>query len=1179
MQIDMTQIFTRSRLLATLLLLVLVLIIGLAGKTVLQGSLTDDRVLTLIDTNRDSIATVQEMRAGIVAVVMAKVTQNLSYDLDGNSVVNVQDVRQFIASIRALLSANCGNASVEAGEQCDDGNTLETDQCSNTCRLPVCGNGLLQGSEQCDDGNAVNADSCSNICRTPVCGDAIRQESEQCDDGNLIESDGCTASCRVPYCGNGVAEDSEYCDDGNGIDDDTCSNACKEIASTSSVCTSESTLALLGVITQTGAMTGISSVTVGSTVYVATAVSKTNGTVVPTVYRLVKDGSGLRWAQDATFPGFSPTFVADNIGIKLYNLRGVLYAVRTVLPYAWTTRATESMVYKRNAFGQWEGLGAPWVSPYAPQIIDLLEKNSVLYAVTRNYGNVFRYDGDKNWSPLGVPAITATASGIAQIIGAGWNGDVLIAVLSVPPTATAYVWNGTSWSWINAALPENSLQVFESGDGLYLNGISRYTTNFVLYRLGTSATGLLTGVYNSTSLRTFLRQNGRAFNIVEDGQLLRHSDTTGGFVTAGANVTASLLPLDPDFLLSSSFDATKKNVTLSCKKLRVYVCGNGQIEGTEQCDDGNTVGDDACTNSCWINTCGDGIVQGGEQCDDGNRITSDACSNSCRAARCGDGFTNTASEQCDDGNTSNIDACTTSCRTPICGDGHQNQLSEQCDDGNAVNTDACKTNCTAAICGDAIIQLAEQCDDGNANDIDLCSNSCTRPICGDGIQQTGEQCDDGNGDSTDGCNTACRLPVCRNGIREGAEECDDNNASNSDFCTNTCRNARCGDAFVQIGEACDDGNTINTDACSNQCMAAVCGDSIVQPATEQCDDGANALFADGCTPQCSVSPVVPSLCGVGSFKAVSYSSAVATQAYQSSAFFYPTSKFLFLADSGIVSYFDNTSWRSAGGKESVVDGSGFNTSTRDIQVQTALYYDVEAQTLYLGTYSGDTWKQQVLADRMEGTWHFLGRLSAPITSFTKKNGKIYTFSAKTVYEASPTWDYTRGYWTITAAFPSMTSTVSASSRIFFAEHDTLVQAFSEPWPLTGGGNIWTWTGSPNHWVPFNNYYTAASTFGGLMRDGGMFISSDLAAVSPMNMAPPPVTLLPRGTVQKGLYGAYNITADGVYVYPHWSKLSGVTICTPGTSALSCLSSDDFTDWKGEYWKFNADAKLSCMKMP
>ena len=48
-----------------------------------------------------------------------------------------------------------------------------------------CGDSIVnQTSEQCDDGNSINTDGCSNTCQNPVCGNAIQESGEACDDGN-----------------------------------------------------------------------------------------------------------------------------------------------------------------------------------------------------------------------------------------------------------------------------------------------------------------------------------------------------------------------------------------------------------------------------------------------------------------------------------------------------------------------------------------------------------------------------------------------------------------------------------------------------------------------------------------------------------------------------------------------------------------------------------------------------------------------------------------------------------------------------------------------------------------------------------------------------------------------------------------------------------------------------------
>ncbi len=60
------------------------------------------------------------------------------------------------------------------------------------------------------------------------------------------------------------------------------------------------------------------------------------------------------------------------------------------------------------------------------------------------------------------------------------------------------------------------------------------------------------------------------------------------------------------------------------------LCGNGQIDDSETCDDANINNNDACLNTCRLNTCGDGSVYvDAEACDDGNSDCGDGCSTEC----------------------------------------------------------------------------------------------------------------------------------------------------------------------------------------------------------------------------------------------------------------------------------------------------------------------------------------------------------------------------------------------------------------------------------------------------------------------------------------------------------------------------------------------------------------------
>src|SRR5215218_4490803 len=65
-----------------------------------------------------------------------------------------------------------------------------------------CGNQIVEAGEDCDDGNSTPNDGCNARCETEeitqaVCGDGVVAQTEGCDDGAMADDDGCSASCSV----------------------------------------------------------------------------------------------------------------------------------------------------------------------------------------------------------------------------------------------------------------------------------------------------------------------------------------------------------------------------------------------------------------------------------------------------------------------------------------------------------------------------------------------------------------------------------------------------------------------------------------------------------------------------------------------------------------------------------------------------------------------------------------------------------------------------------------------------------------------------------------------------------------------------------------------------------------------------------------------------------------------
>jgi cysteine-rich repeat protein len=221
-----------------------------------------------------------------------------------------------------------------------------------------------------------------------------------------------------------------------------------------------------------------------------------------------------------------------------------------------------------------------------------------------------------------------------------------------------------------------------------------------------------------------------------------------------------------------------------------YHCGNHHLEAGELCDDWLAEGGDEPCLACHSRRCGDGVRQDPEQCDDGNDVDDDDCSNDCHlTASCGDGYVHRRGtppfEQCDEGPSSAPGSgdftghCLPGCILARCGDGFVDRTSEECDLGNGLDDGGdCTRACKLAVCGDGLRHqrttgLAgagplEQCDDQNLDDHDSCLSTCVLARCGDGIVNCpprpgdpescqAEVCDDGNTVSGDGCNASCSL--------------------------------------------------------------------------------------------------------------------------------------------------------------------------------------------------------------------------------------------------------------------------------------------------------------------------------------------------------------------------------------------------------------------------------------
>ncbi len=314
---------------------------------------------------------------------------------------------------------------------------------------------------------------------------------------------------------------------------------------------------------------------------------------------------------------------------------------------------------------------------------------------------------------------------------------------------------------------------------------------------------------------------------------------------------------------SNGDELTPANNTDSETTTVMLLCGNGQVNPGEVCDDGNNINGDTCNNDCRRSngqpctmdnqcssgvcdpfsmtcepafTCGNGELEpaNGEICDDGNTAGNDGCEADCKRSN---GQPCTNDNQCSSGECDETGSMV--CVPPTgCGNGVVN-AGEICDDGDAVNGNGCDNDCK--------LSDGQPCTGDNQCHSDVCdpaSDVCEPAnTCGNGRLEALEACDDGGTSNGDGCSASCLL--------EDGEPCVDDDQCQSGECdevgSQTCEPANsCGNGTINPGEACDDGNTGGGDGCSASCLIEdgepctdddQCQSGMCDPQTDTCGGG------------------------------------------------------------------------------------------------------------------------------------------------------------------------------------------------------------------------------------------------------------------------------------------------------------------------------------------------------
>ncbi len=838
----------------------------------------------------------------------------------------------------AMCDTNlCGNGLPDPGEACDDGNTVNSDACNTLCQrtctvdstlcncdetlgicIEQCGDGEPDPGEACDDGNTVNNDACNNLCQRTCtvsspgcicdagigicieqCGDGEPDPGEQCDDGNAVNTDTCTTLCRNPRCGDGFRQGSEQCDDGNTVNTDACTNLCQNTCTDDSFCPCDEA-------------TGICLSVCGN-------------------------GPPPEFGEDCDEGSLNRTTPPNDLT-------------------AWYCNAltcTRSVCFDGS-------------SNDGDQLIDALDAGCWRYDVQAARNRGFSFIGSllgqtSTLEPL-VPEVFLAGKGDencpAETVDQGAFCALTCEAGDICPDGEPCPQSGVCPLTCGNQLIDIDLGE-QCDDGNLINddgctNLCRTTC------VGPSCPRCGDGTVNVSGEQcddgnqnnADACSNNCAIRCDEDADCVGTCNLSLNICTppsCGDGKTNQVWERCDDGDIDNT-NACNNQCQPTCsgdadcesgrcnqaQQVCTPLCGNGYVDTLEQCDDGNLINNDGCTNLCERQCtddatcdcdeargvcralCGNGRLDTGEGCDDGNTVDRDQCSNSCQV-RCRAGTICPDSQACPQNGL---------CPPPAaCGDGIVNG-DEQCDDGNLVDGDACTASCTLRCgqnleCPNGLVCLGEECSECSSSlqcDTGFCVDGRCRqalPLCGNGVREAGEACDDGNADNGDACTVGCLLAI--NQACEASAQCQTHlcqsgtcqPCADAGQCASGLRCSQgnclfgplqCGDGAVQAGEACDDANFVETDQCTtacvkpfgvacdhaSQCASTICSAGACAPCRsdsecslglrcaiglcltdaqmsmlpnlcgnglletgESCDDG-NAAYGDGCTPMCTV---------------------------------------------------------------------------------------------------------------------------------------------------------------------------------------------------------------------------------------------------------------------------------------------------------------------------------------
>ena len=514
----------------------------------------------------------------------------------------------------ACMLARCGDGFVQGLEACDDGNMINGDGCDNTCVVSRCGNGVVGGTEQCDDANLVNGDGCDNNCTLTACGNGIRTGLEACDDGNILPNDGCSATCTLE-CGNGMINGTEQCDDGNTTPVDGCGATCttepNEVEPNEDGTPSTGGGSTTGNDFDVGGMLAVNNATLNGLVLASGGNTARLSKITPTgdedVYAIKNDtlaGVDVRidtWNRAVGFGAGVPCGSSIDLALTVRNAAGVIRAANDDrngaidrcpgTSFGLAPNATLYVqVLKFGDSGLIDSPGYGLQAQFSPvvcgdnRVSPLLEECDDANVVNGDgCSNQCVVEGTNETEPNedGTPSV-----GGVGIAGTDFDGAGGVAVMNATAQGVFNVANGKR-NWIAALTPAGDEDVFALTNG----GAQAIEVTVDTWDAQAGVGQPCNTVITDTGIN--IRDAAGVVLFSNDNRATGDGCSRVTFVMSAGQTRYLHVTEQGDNAVVTRYIAAVSGVPVTCGN-------NVQTLGIEECDDGNLINGDGCSNMCVV---------------------------------------------------------------------------------------------------------------------------------------------------------------------------------------------------------------------------------------------------------------------------------------------------------------------------------------------------------------------------------------------------------------------------------------------------------------------------------------------------------------------------------------------------------------------------------------------------